>query len=86
MPEEEIHHQPEQGDKKTIAKPAKRNHTLLIVIICIVVGILLLSIGGYLGYRYYKKKQQDKQLQAQLEQERRQNSTKPVNGTLLFSK
>ncbi len=50
MPEEEIHHQPEQGDKKTIAKPAKKNHTLLIVMICVVVGILLLSIGGYLGY------------------------------------
>ncbi len=61
MPEEEIQHRSEPQKDNSLAKPTKKKHTLLIVIICVVVGVGLLSAGGYFGYRYYKKQQRIKQ-------------------------
>lgn len=58
MPEEEIQHRSEPQKDNSLAKPTKKKHILLIVIICVVFGVGLLSVGGYLGYRYYKKQQQ----------------------------
>lgn len=53
MPEEDIHHQPDPSKDNHLDKPVKKKHTLLIVIICVVIGISLVSLCGYLGYRYY---------------------------------
>ncbi len=54
MPEEQIQRQPDHSSEKTIQKPTKKKHTLLIVIVCIVIFIGVLSAGGYFGYRYYR--------------------------------
>ncbi len=91
MPEEEIQHQPEPQKDKSLARPLKKKHTLMIVLICVVVAIGLLSLGGYLGYRYYKKQQQvkkEKQIQAQIEAEKKvveSKTLKEVNAGLLFT-
>ena len=42
----------EEGNEK---KPEDDNKTVIIVIVCVVVGLALL-VGGYLLYRYFKRK------------------------------
>lgn len=43
-------------EQKPAAAPAKSNNTVLIIVIILVVGLIVLGVGGYFGWKYYKSR------------------------------
>jgi flagellar basal body-associated protein FliL len=63
----------------------KKSKKSMIFLLIFGLVLVLIAIIVILGYRFYKTKQDEKAAQQKLQEERKQNSTKPVNGTLLFT-
>lgn len=43
-------------EQKSPTAPTKGNNTVIIIVIVLIVGLILLGVGGYFGWKYYKGK------------------------------